>query len=123
MEDANELSVSFNKDAATEFLRLHQLSKALTFSVHAKTTHATEIAARTAPKPSIEHIPSEFHTYTSVFSNTASHALPPHRDCDHAIDIKPGTTMKRNASIYSLTPRETEALQEWIKDNLAKGYI
>jgi hypothetical protein len=31
--------------------------------------------------------------------------------------------MKRNASIYSLTPRETVALEEWLKDNLAKGYI
>ena len=95
----------------------------MTFSVRTKTTHATEIAARTAPKPSSEHIPPEFHRYASVFSDIASRALPPHHDCDHAIDIKPGTTMKRNASIYSLTPRETEALQEWIKDNLAKGYI
>jgi hypothetical protein len=31
--------------------------------------------------------------------------------------------MKRNASIYSLTPHETVALEEWLKDNLAKGYI
>ena len=122
-EETEDLSVSFEEDAATAFLRLHQLSKALTFSVRAKTTHATEIAARMAPKPSIEHIPPEFHRYASVFSDTASRALPPHRDCDHAIDIKPGTTMKRNASIYSLTPREMEALHNWIKDNLAKGYI
>ena len=123
LENAEELNESFEEDAATEFLHIHQLSKALTFSVRAKTSHATEIAARTAPKPSIEHIPPEFHRYASVFSDTASRALPPHRDCNHAIDIKPDTTMKRNASIYSLTPRETEALQEWIKDNLAKGYI
>ena len=31
--------------------------------------------------------------------------------------------MKCNASIYSLTPRETLALEDWLKDNLAKGYI
>ena len=31
--------------------------------------------------------------------------------------------MKRNTSIYSLTPRETVTLKEWLKDNLAKGYI
>ena len=123
LENTEELNESFEDDAATEFLRLHRLSKALTFSVRAKTTHATEIAARMAPKPSIEHIPPEFHRYASVFSDTTSRALPPHRNCDHAIDIKPGTTMKRNASIYSLTPQETEVLQEWIKDNLAKGYI
>jgi hypothetical protein len=113
----------FEADAATTFLCIHQWSKALTLPIRAKTTHTTEIAARTAPKPSIEHIPPEFHKFASVFSETASRALPPHRDCDHAIDIKPGSNMKRNASIYSLTPRETVALEEWLKDNLAKGYI
>jgi hypothetical protein len=113
----------FEADTATTFLRIHQWSKALTLPIRAKTTHATEIAARTAPKLSIEHIPPEFHKFASVFSETASRSLPPHRDCDHAIDIKPGSTVKRNTSIYSLTPRETVALEEWLKDNLAKGYI
>ena len=104
----------FEADAATTFLHIHQWSKASTLPIHAKTMHATEIAARTAPKPSIEHIPLEFHKFASVFSETASRALPPHRDCDHTIDIKPGSTMKRNASIYSLTPPETIALKEWL---------
>ena len=113
----------FEADAATTFLHIHQWSKALTLPIRAKTMHATKIAARMAPKPSIKHIPPEFHNFASVFSEAASCALPLHCACDHAIDIKPGSTMKRNTSIYSLTPRETVALEEWLKDNLAKGYI
>ena len=105
----------FEAEAATTFLHIHHLSKALTIHICAKTTHATEIAAQMAPKPSIEHIPPEFHKFASVFSETASHTLPPHHDCNHAIDIKPGSTMKRNVSIYSLTPHETVALEEWLK--------
>jgi hypothetical protein len=35
----------FEADAATTFLRIHQMSKALTLPIRAKTMHATEIAA------------------------------------------------------------------------------
>jgi hypothetical protein len=67
----------FEADTATTFLCIHQWSKALPLPIRAKTMHATEIAARTAPRPSIEHIPPEFHKFASVFSETASRALPP----------------------------------------------
>jgi len=73
-------------------------------------------------KPSVEHIPSHFWCYVKVFSEEASHRLPMHKPWDHAIDLKPGASMK-NCSIYRLTPKEADALKEYISEHLKRGYI
>ena len=41
---------------------------------------------------------------------------------DYKIELKPGTTLKFY-SIYKLTEMENLALQEFVKENLRKGYI
>lgn len=48
---------SFEADAAPTFLRLHQLSKTSRLVIRAKTTHATEIAARTHPNLPLNTFP------------------------------------------------------------------
>ena len=45
---------------ADAFIQFHQTYKPEPLNVRAKITHSTEIAARTAPKPSIKHIPEQF---------------------------------------------------------------
>jgi hypothetical protein len=79
----------------------------------AKTTMSTKVVMRDAPKPSKDHIPAQFQHYHKVFSEEASHRLPKHQPWDHAIDLKPDSTM-RNTSIYHLTPKENESLKEYI---------
>src|ERR1700691_943441 len=91
-------------------------------AIRAKTTTSTEIAARTAPKPSTEHIPAQYQQYSKVFSEEASQGLPQHQPWDHAIELKPNATMK-NCGIYRLTAKESDALKEYITENLHKGYI
>jgi hypothetical protein len=59
--------------AINAFIQFHQSFKPSPLAIRAKITHSTEIAARTAPKPSIEHIPVEFRRYTKVFDEEASH--------------------------------------------------
>ncbi|KAH9248957.1 hypothetical protein BASA81_013357 [Batrachochytrium salamandrivorans] len=56
-----------------------------------------------------------------VFGDQAE-TLPPHRDFDCAIDLKPGSE-PFHGKIYQLTREEDKVMQEWIKDNLRKGFI
>ena len=117
-QEANE----FTQDAMETFLYNHSWCKYDDLAIQAKTTTSTEIAARNAPKPSISHIPEQYQKYSQVFSEEASHRLPKHQAWDHAIDLKPGMSMK-NCSIYRLTPKESSALNEYITEHLRKGYI
>ena len=68
------------------------------------------------------HIPVQYHKYSKVFSEQASHRLPDHQAWDHVIELKPGASM-RNTGIYRLTPSEHAALKEYITDHLKRGYI
>ena len=83
---------------------------------------AQKIAAKDAPKVAMDHIPSQYSKYSKIFSKTALHRLPQHQPWDHAIELKPGASMK-NCSIYRLTPKESLALKEYIEEHLQKGPI
>jgi hypothetical protein len=72
--------------------------------------------------PNLDHIPTQFHQYHSVFSEQASEHLPQHQPWDHAINLKPETTMKK-CGIYRLTPTEMDTLKKYIEDHLCKRYI
>ena len=109
-------------DEADLFIRLHHFDKNDPVLVRAKTTHSTELAARTAPLPSLVHIPAQFQKYSKVFSEEASRRLPKHQPWDHAIDLKPDGKPPK-CGIYRLTPKEDQALKEFLADHLRKGYI
>jgi transposase InsO family protein len=109
--------------AINAFIQFHQYFKTTTLAIRAKITHSTEIAARSAPKPSIEHIPVEFRRYAKVFNEEASYRLPAHRPWDHAIDLIPNAPPWKRCGIYSLTPVEEAALKDWLQESLQKGYI
>ena len=116
------LKQAFADTAMEPFLWSHSFSKYDHLAIQAKTTASTQFVAKTALKPSVEHIPSHFWRYAKVFSEEASHCLPVHKPWDHAIDLKPGASMK-NCSIYHLTPKEADALKEYISEHLKWGYI
>jgi hypothetical protein len=104
--------------AIDAFIQFHQSFKPSPLAIRAKITHSTEIAARTAPKPSIEHIPVEFRRYAKVFDEEASYRLPAHRPWDHAIDLIPDRPPWRRCGLYSLTPLEEAALKDWLQESL-----
>ena len=83
----------FSQEAMENFLYMHSFAKYDYLAIQAKTTTSTAIAAKTAPKSSMEHIPIQFRN-CRVFSEEASHQLPSHQPWDHVIDLKPGATMK-----------------------------
>ena len=73
-------------------------------------------------KQTIEQIvPLEYHEYLDVFQEEVEH-FPKARSWDHAIDMKPGFE-PRSFKSYNLTPEECKQQEEFIRENLKKGYI
>ncbi|KAH9271978.1 hypothetical protein BASA83_005824 [Batrachochytrium salamandrivorans] len=77
--------------------------------------HATSKSEEDVPK----EILSEF---ADVFEKDLADVLPPHRNFDCAIDLKP-LSEPSYGKIYQLTREEDTVMQDWIKENLKKGYI
>ena len=67
-------------------------------------------------------VPAPYLKYRKVFEKEASQRFPGRRPWDHAIDLKPDFK-PRDCKIYPMTLDEQQLLDEFIKDNLAKGYI
>ncbi|XP_029303854.1 uncharacterized protein LOC115018779 [Cottoperca gobio] len=71
---------------------------------------------------SCPRVPSEYHDLAEVFSKRRATSLPPHRPFDCAIDLLPGSFPTRGR-IFSLSPAETQAMEDYIKDSLTAGII
>src|SRR5262249_1265633 len=67
-------------------------------------------------------ISCDYDDFAEVFSKESASVLPPYRPYDHRIPLEPGTTPPFGP-LYPLSEVELKALDEYIKENLAKGYI
>jgi hypothetical protein len=74
------------------------------------------------PDTPIPGLPKEFSDYVDVFSKVSADKLPEHTEYDHTIPLEPGTKPPFG-TIYPLSAVELKALDEYLKDNLAKGFI
>ncbi|KAK3515288.1 hypothetical protein QTP70_013484 [Hemibagrus guttatus] len=68
------------------------------------------------------NIPACYSHFWDVFCPKKASKLPPHRPWDCAIDLIPGEPVPKGR-IYSLTLPEEKAMEEYIKEALAQGYI
>ncbi|THH03159.1 hypothetical protein EW145_g6483 [Phellinidium pouzarii] len=89
-----------------------------------RTTTATSLAQRTTKtiKPLKDSIPAHYHNFIHLFEKKAAERFPIERPYDHAIDLKPDF-IPRDCKLYSMTPKEELALDEFLTENLCKGYI
>ncbi|THG98615.1 hypothetical protein EW145_g7397 [Phellinidium pouzarii] len=89
-----------------------------------RTTTATSLAQRTTKtiKPLKDSIPAHYHNFIHLFEKKAAERFPIERPYDHAIDLKPDF-VPRDCKLYSMTPKEELALDEFLTENLRKGYI
>ena len=69
-----------------------------------------------------EMVPRQFHKYLKVFEKKDSERMPMRKAWDHAIDLREGFVPKK-CKIYPLSRVEREEVQEFVKDQLRKGYI
>ena len=94
--------------------------------INAKTTTATTIQAKINQQkeglPLTDQIPKEYHQYLDVFDEVKAKRFPESRPWDHKIKLKEEFQPK-SFKTYNLTPEEQRELDNWIKENLEKGYI
>ncbi|CAJ0949505.1 unnamed protein product [Ranitomeya imitator] len=67
-------------------------------------------------------VPEFLSDYRDVFDEPNSSALPPHRDCDCAIDLIPGSKFPKGR-LFNLSVPEHAAMRSYVKESLEKGHI
>src|SRR5258705_4366399 len=67
-------------------------------------------------------LPPEYMEWNKVFEKTASEQFPEHHTWDHTIELRKDFIVKKG-KIYALSLMEQNSLDDWIKEQLAKGYI
>ena len=64
----------------------------------------------------------KFHKWIKVFDKKQLEKMPTRKVQDHAIDVKKGFVL-RKGKVYLLLREEREEVQEFIEEQLRKGYI
>uniref|UniRef100_A0A4W5RP12 ribonuclease H n=1 Tax=Hucho hucho TaxID=62062 RepID=A0A4W5RP12_9TELE len=70
----------------------------------------------------LSNVPVEYLDLKEVFSKSRAASLPPHRPYDCAIELLPGESPPKG-KLYSLSVPEREAMERYISDSLASGFI
>ena len=78
LEVPDIVDTMFSQEAMENFLYMHSFAKYDHLAIQAKITTSTDIAARSVPKSSLEHILVQSRN-SRVFSEEASHQLPSHQ--------------------------------------------
>ena len=84
---------------------------------------ATELAIQAGEGKKKVEIPAVYDRFKQLFSEEASQWFPPSRPWDHAIELKPDAPDAIPCKVYPMTPSEDKALEEFIREQYAKGYI
>uniref|UniRef100_A0A803KBS3 Gypsy retrotransposon integrase-like protein 1 n=1 Tax=Xenopus tropicalis TaxID=8364 RepID=A0A803KBS3_XENTR len=71
---------------------------------------------------SVKHLPSCYSDFADVFEKKNAETLPPHRPYDCPVDLIPGSVPPRGRT-YPLSIPETQAMKDYIQENLSKGFI
>ncbi|KAK3509845.1 hypothetical protein QTP70_014799 [Hemibagrus guttatus] len=87
--------------------------------VHHLPTQATSVESPPEVPPDI---PACYSHFRDVFCPRKASKLPPHRPWDCAIDLIPGEPVPKGR-IYSLSIPKEKAMEEYIQEALAQGYI
>ncbi|KAL0152021.1 hypothetical protein M9458_052666 [Cirrhinus mrigala] len=81
-----------------------------------------KLIPRPTTTPLSSTIPTEYQDLLEAFITVKATELPPHRPGDCAIDLVPGAVPPRGR-IFPLSQPESEAMEKYIKEELAKGFI
>ncbi|MBW0469967.1 hypothetical protein O181_009682 [Austropuccinia psidii MF-1] len=69
----------------------------------------------------IKVVSSIYHQYFDVFSKVKTEKPPPHRSCDHHIELE--ASLPPVSVIYSFSNQESDMLRAYISENVEKGFI
>uniref|UniRef100_A0A670JXT1 ribonuclease H n=1 Tax=Podarcis muralis TaxID=64176 RepID=A0A670JXT1_PODMU len=82
----------------------------------------SEMLAAAPTEEAVPTLPAVYRHYQDVFEERGADQLPPHRSFDCGIDLQPGAPLPVSR-LYSLTEPEREALQDFLRKNLERGFI
>src|SRR6202158_2675667 len=91
-----------------------------------KASTSTELAVRALPKEEKtwdQIVPTHYHKWKKVFSEKEASRFPKEQPWDIAIELVKDALKILDCKIYPLTLVEQGKLDEYIKENLEKGYI
>jgi hypothetical protein len=90
-----------------------------------KTSTAAQMAANAQgkEKPWDQIVPLQYHKWKKVFSEEEAKRFPEHQPWDIEIEFTKDAPKILDCKIYPLTLTEQGKLDEYIKENLEKGYI
>ena len=77
---------------------------------------------KTNPQMKLDYPERYLAQYPDIFSKEGFDKLPPQRPWDHCIELNADFTPS-NCKIYSLTPNEQKALDEFLEENLCTRCI
>ncbi|KAH9270629.1 hypothetical protein BASA83_007236 [Batrachochytrium salamandrivorans] len=101
----------------------HTISKKTQDIIFENSIHADIYPFVEGTSKSEEDVPTEILSeFAGIFEKDQADVLPPHRNFDCAIDLNP-LSEPSYGKIYQLTREEDTVMQDWIKENLKKGYI
>jgi hypothetical protein len=84
---------------------------------------STDLAEQAGTHQAAVKIPEEYKEFSSVFNDEASQRVPPPREWDHAIDLKPGAPDALDCKVYPMTREEDGELEKFLDEMIANGYI
>ena len=106
---------------------MHDAHKWKVLSQIQKTTTSTQLAIKEAEKKPQQTwdqiVPKQYNCFKKVFSEEESKQLPKSKPWDNAIDLKLDAPASFDCKIYPLSPKEQEALEEFLKEHQEKKYI
>jgi Reverse transcriptase (RNA-dependent DNA polymerase) len=68
-------------------------------------------------------IPDKYKRHTAVFSEEGAKHFPPERPEDMEIKLEEGAPKVINCSTFNLAAEESQAMKDFLDENLKKGYI
>ena len=91
-----------------------------------RTSTLTQMAVKALPKEEKswdQIVPPQYHKWKKVFSEEEAKRFPQHQPWDVAINFTKDAPKILDCKIYPLSLGKQEKLDDYIKENLEKGYI
>ena len=85
-------------------------------------TTSTDLAIQAGQHTKAIELPPQYKEFTKVFSEKKSFHFPP-QPWNHMIEFKKGTPDMIDCKVYPMSQSKDKALQEFLTEQLKKGYI
>ena len=108
--------------SAAVFLHASKLLGSYNFKLCLCSSDIQANSIKLAKIPDLSNIPSKYHEFANVFSQTKAEILAPHYSYNLKINLEEGA-QPLVGPIYSLLASDQEALKEFIEENLNIGFI